>query len=156
MAAHHRKGVDGTRPSLLDLPRGEVAPVLDSRDGAPFLDLEFDSRLVLGLPAARAFARGYFDADGGMPQRLSARIYVPLTQKNRLDLDRLRALLEAEGISCGRIHNPSVRVDPGYWRFFIRARSHTAFLSHISSWHPLKRALMEDRLKQKQCELARG
>ena len=118
--------------------------ILETR--AEFLDVRFDPCPVMGRSAGRAYARGYFDADGGMPRSDGARLYLQYTQKDRADLERLRRLLEVEGISCGRIHNPSVRVDPDYWRFFVRASSWQAFLSRIGSWHPIKRPLIDARL----------
>ncbi len=92
-----------------------------------------------------AFARGYFDAEGGVPRDPVARFYIQFVQKDLGDLSILRDRLSALGISCGRIHNPSVRVDPDYWRFFIRARSQSNFCLNVSSWHPRKRPLLEVR-----------
>lgn len=115
---------------------------------AAFLSRRFDPLSVIAQPEARAFARGYFDADGGMPRDHEARLYIQYAQKDREDLERLRLVLEADGIACGRIHNPSVRVDPDYWRFFVRASSRPAFLSRIGSWHPVKRALVDARLQR--------
>jgi hypothetical protein len=59
----------------------------------------------------RAFARGYFDAEGGVPRSLTARFYIQLVQKDLEDLSFLRDCLERVGIGCGKIHNPSVSVD---------------------------------------------
>lgn len=59
-----------------------------------------------------AFVRGYFDAEGGVPRRTEDRFYIQITQKDRLDLEWVRQLLEALDIRCGKVHNPSVRVDP--------------------------------------------
>ena len=94
----------------------------------------------------RAFARGYFDAEGGVPREKTARFYVQFCQKNLADLAVVHSSLEKEGISCGRLHNPSMRVDPEYWRFFVRAGSHNAFMTNVSSWHPIKRLIIERRL----------
>lgn len=113
---------------------------------APFLSLGFDPMSVIARPEARAFARGYFDADGGMPRNERARLYVQYTQKDRRDLEKLRGLLDADGILCGRIHNPSARIDPAYWRFYVRAASWRSFLTRIGSWHPVKRPLIDERL----------
>ena len=92
-----------------------------------------------------AFARGYFDAEGGIPQSADSRFYIQLVQKDRRDLGLLRMYLESLSISCGKLHNPSVRVDPDYWRFFIKAQSHQRFISMIGSWHPRKRSLLDER-----------
>ena len=92
-----------------------------------------------------AFARGYFDAEGGVPRAVSARFYVQYVQKDLRDLSRVRVLLEAEGISCGRVHNPSWRVDPGFWRFYVRAASLPRFATIVGSWHPRKREILNVR-----------
>jgi len=68
---------------------------------------------------AAAFARGYFDAEGGVPHESSARFYIQITQKDRHDLGHLRDVLERLGLRCGRLHNPSVRADPDYWRLYV-------------------------------------
>lgn len=67
-----------------------------------------------------AFCRGYFDADGGMPWSPSARLYFQYVQKDRDDLKSLRNHLTALGIACGQLHVPSIKVDPDYWRVFVR------------------------------------
>jgi LAGLIDADG-like domain len=92
-----------------------------------------------------AYARGYFDAEGGIPRDSGARFYIQFVQKDREDLSSLRKGLEILDIRCGRLHNPSVRVDPDYWRFFVRASSHSQFCSTVGSWHPRKRALIDRR-----------
>lgn len=90
-----------------------------------------------------AWARGYFDAEGGLPQRHGARLYIQLSQKNFEDLKFLWHSLDRLGIECGRVHNPSRRIDPHYWRFFVRCSSHEKFAGLIGSWHPIKRALLQ-------------
>jgi hypothetical protein len=102
---------------------------------------------LVSLEEKAAFARGYFDAEGGIPRDLGARFYIQLVQKNRPDLEQVRRFLEDIGIECGRIHNPSVRVDPQYWRFYVLSRSHEDFVRHVGSWHPRKRPLLEARMK---------
>ena len=96
-----------------------------------------------------AFARGYFDAEGGVPRNPDARFYVQLVQKDLRDLDFVRGCLESVGIKCGKIHNPSVAVDPDYWRFFVRASSQTEFCRIVSSWHPRKRPLLEKHIRSR-------
>jgi hypothetical protein len=112
-----------------------------------------ETKLDLSEPAAygsleerRSFARGYFDAEGGVPRMPAARFYVQFVQRDIADLERLRDFLIADGISCGRPHNPSWRVDPGYWRFYVRAQSFRRFGAVVGSWHPRKRAILEARL----------
>lgn len=92
-----------------------------------------------------AYARGYFDAEGGTPRDPSARFYIQFVQKNHGDLAELRAILEAEGIRCGRLHNPSRLRDPDLWRFYVGAADHGAFSRLVSSWYPRKRSLLEAR-----------
>lgn len=96
------------------------------------------------VPVQIAYARGYFDAEGGLPQDPWARFYIQLVQKDRTDIENLHALLAALGIRCGVLHNPS-SVDPDYWRFYILASSQVDFISRIGSWHPRKRRLLEIR-----------
>jgi hypothetical protein len=93
------------------------------------------------------YVRGYFDADGGIPRHFGTRLYVQMCQKDRVSLERVVTILESHGIRCGRIHNPSVRVDPDYWRFFVKTESHISFLRDVSSWHPVKRQQMNIRMK---------
>jgi hypothetical protein len=50
-----------------------------------------------------AFARGYFDAEGGIPRDGRARFYIQFVQKDRPDLEGVRRCLERLGLECGRI-----------------------------------------------------
>src|SRR5438552_2142895 len=88
-----------------------------------------------------AYARGYFDTEGGILRDSTARFYIQLVQKNRVDLAYLKAMLEGLGIACGKLHNPSTHIDDALWRFYVAARSQRAFVENVGSWHPLKRAL---------------
>jgi hypothetical protein len=92
-----------------------------------------------------AFVRGYFDAAGGVPRDPSARFYIQMVQKDREDLELVHRFLAQLDILSGRIHNPSARVDPAYWRFYVLARSHEDFIKRVSSWHPRKRMLLDLR-----------
>jgi hypothetical protein len=114
---------------------------------ARFLSIGFDPISLAGSPNGTSYVRGYFDSDGGMPRMASARLYFQLCQKNRRSLEGVVSILECEKILCGRIHNPSQRVDPDYWRVFIRSSSHRAFMREVSSWHPVKRQQMNNRMK---------
>lgn len=110
---------------------------------APLLE----AQPINGGPAVeRAFVRGWFDAEGGIPRNPAARMYIQLVQKNREQLAALVEILDRHGIPSGKIHNPSSLVDPDYWRFFVATRGHSRFMELISSWHPRKRSLLEDRL----------
>ena len=114
---------------------------------ARFLNLEFHPTPLIGTKCDLSYVRGYFDADGGMPRDSSARLYLQLCQKSRPSLEEIVSILEYWNIECGRVHNPSVRVDPDYWRFFVRTRSQADFVRLVSSWHPMKRQQMENRMK---------
>ena len=92
-----------------------------------------------------AYARGYFDAEGGTPRNPSARFYFLFVQKDIGDIEELRTMLVAEGIDCGRVHNPSRRVDPHLWRFYVLTSSQRAFATKVGSWHPRKRGLLDAR-----------
>ena len=94
-----------------------------------------------------AYVRGYFDAEGGIPWRMDAPLYVQFVQKNAESLTRVKDMLERLEIRCGVLHNPSRRVDPDYWRFFVRRSSHQQFIAVIGSWHPRKRLLLQQRVK---------
>lgn len=94
---------------------------------------------------AAAFVRGYFDAEGGVPVDGRDRFYVQFVQKNHADLAHIRDLLGLLGVKCGRIHNPSVRRDANYWRFYVLTASHKQFIQAIGSWHPRKRMLLDKR-----------
>ena len=93
-----------------------------------------------------AFVRGFFDSDGGMPRNRNARLYFQFTQKSQSDIVRLKEIMEDNHIVCGAPHIPSKRVDPDYWRLFVRAQSHSDFMHEVGSWHPRKRVLVNQRL----------
>lgn len=84
------------------------------------------------------YIRGYFDAEGGVSRNPKVRYYIYFAQKNLEDLKQLRIFLEELRIKCGIISNPSKKVDPNYWRFFVRAQSYKNFYQIIGSWHPVK------------------
>jgi len=88
------------------------------------------------------YIRGYFDADGGITRDPKVRYYLYFAQKDLGDLEKVRTYLEELGIACGKIHNPSKKVDPDYWRFYIKARSYEDFAKTIGSWHPVKRRFL--------------
>ncbi len=88
------------------------------------------------------YIRGYFDAEGGIARNPKVRYYLYFAQKDLSDLQEVKDYLEELGIACGKIHNPSKRVDPDYWRFFIRVKSYKDFARTIGSWHPIKRRFL--------------
>jgi hypothetical protein len=114
---------------------------------ASFLSLKYDASPLVGTREGLLYARGYFDAEGGMPRNSEARLYLQYTQKDRTELEVLLEILESWDIAGGRIHNPSYAVDPNYRRFYVRARSHERFMTLVGSWHPRKRLQIDNRMK---------
>lgn len=107
-----------------------------------------EKSLVLNTESEQtAYVRGYFDAEGGIPQDPQAPFYVQFVQKNRKSLMHIRQILENLHIRCGVLHNPSRKVDPEYWRFFVRRSSHKRFIEVVGSWHPRKQMLLAQRVK---------
>lgn len=92
-----------------------------------------------------AYIRGFFDAEGGIPHNGSI-FYIQMVQMDRLELEQIADVLHSMGIETGKIHNPSKRVNPNYWRFFVRTKSHKDFAGIIGSWHPLKREIFRNRM----------
>ena len=113
---------------------------------ASFLDIDYDARPLVGTREGLDYVRGYFDADGGMPTSSSSRLYLQFTQKNRTSLETVATILDSWQIHCGRIHNPSIAVDPDYWRVYVRSSSHERFLRLVGSWHPRKRQQIQTRM----------
>src|SRR3990172_3786083 len=113
------------------------------------------SRSFLGTPEVRTrkdmidYVRGYFDAEGGIPRDPTREPYVFFAQKDRRALAEVRGMLLLLGIDCGRLHNPSRRVDPDYWRFYVRRRSIRRFAKVVGSWHPRKAALLRTMLQSR-------
>jgi hypothetical protein len=102
-----------------------------------------DGAAVVTLEDKADYARGYFDAEGGIPKKPGARMYIYLAQKDKEDLEEVCSFLTELGIKCGKLHNPSRRVDPDYWRFFVSSESYTTFAREIGSMHPSKCKILE-------------
>lgn len=94
-----------------------------------------------------SYVRGYFDAEGGIPRSLDQWFYIQISQKNKKELQVIKKILEENGIKCGKIHIPSVKIDPDYYRFFVSRQSHKEFAKVIGSWHPRKRKIFQLRMK---------
>ena len=109
------------------------------------LDFSFDPRNLSTEGEKIAYIRGFFDAEGGIPHN-DGEFYIQLVQKNLGKMETIKEILIILGISCGKIHNPSIRVDPDYWRFFISRKSHKKFALMIGSWHPLKAEIFSRRM----------
>ncbi|MEK7565797.1 MAG: LAGLIDADG family homing endonuclease [Patescibacteria group bacterium] len=88
------------------------------------------------------YIRGYFDAEGGIAKSKSVRFYLYFCQKDKSDILRVKNYLEEFKISCGKIHNPSKKIDPNYWRFFISSKSYKDFAVKIGSNFPDKQKLL--------------
>ena len=114
---------------------------------AKFLTISFDAQELVGRREGLDYVRGYFDADGGMPRDSRARLYVQYCQNDRKSLEIVAKILASWGIASGVIHNPSARVDPDYWRFFVRANLWDRFFDLVCSWHPVKRDQISTRMK---------
>lgn len=113
---------------------------------ADFLDFNFDPMLLKRNKEKIAYIRGFFDAEGGIPRQLQSKFYIQLVQKDQKKIQKLKTMLSVLGISTGVIHNPSEKVDPDYWRIFVSTKSHRLFAQMISSWHPRKRAIFQERM----------
>ncbi|MEW6101857.1 MAG: LAGLIDADG family homing endonuclease [Candidatus Omnitrophota bacterium] len=109
------------------------------------LSMNFDPGKLQTYAEKIAYLRGYFDAEGGTSHNDNVRFYLQFAEKNKNRLEKVRNLLEELGIQCGRMHCPSLHVDPNYWRFYIRANSYDRFIEKIGSWHPRKEKIFSKR-----------
>jgi intein-encoded DNA endonuclease-like protein len=109
------------------------------------LDFAFDPRTLKTEGEKVAYIRGFFDAEGGIP-RTNGEFYVQLVQKDFRKIEVIKEILSTLGIQCGKIHNPSKRVDPDYWRVFVSRKSHKRFAEIIGSWHPIKANIFFKRM----------
>jgi len=114
---------------------------------ADFLDFKFDPLMLKEIQEKASYLRGFFDAEGGIPRDSKARFYIQLTQNSKDKLKRLKKLLKDLGIKTGKIHNPSKRVDPNYYRMYVLANSQKLFLARVGSWHPRKIRTLRKRMK---------
>lgn len=113
----------------------------------PYLDFACIGECLESREEKIAYIQGFFDAEGGVPHKDNARFYIQLVQKDKQKIEMLVRMLTELGISTGIVHNPSVRVDPEYWRVFISTRSHRAFAQIIGSCHPVKGLILQKRMK---------
>lgn len=113
---------------------------------ANFLDFGFNPLNLENEDEIAGYIRGFFDSDGGIPRDNKARFYIQLTQKDKEKLRKLKRLLNGLGIETGKIHNPSQKVDPDYWRMYVLAGSHKMFVIKIGSWHPRKIKILRKRM----------
>lgn len=113
---------------------------------ADFLDFRFDPLRLKNKREKISYIRGFFDAEGGIPRVSKARFYIQLVQNSREKLEKLKKLLKDLRIKTGKIHNPSQRVDPDYWRMYILVNSQKEFVEKIGSWHPRKIRTLRKRM----------
>ena len=119
--------------------------VLETR--AKFLDVYFNPLQLVTTKEKKAYLRGFFDAEGGIPRQSEARFYIQLVQNDFEKLEKLKILLNQLGIHTGEIHNPSVKIDPDYFRMFVVRDSQKKFLQEIGTWHPRKIKVLQQRVK---------
>ena len=114
---------------------------------ADFLDFKFNPLRLERKEEKINYIKGFFDAEGGIPRDSRARFYIQLTQNDKEKLEKLKKILRDLGIKTGKIHNPSYKVDPNYWRMYVLADSQERFVRKISSWHPRKIKTIRERMK---------
>lgn len=114
---------------------------------ADFLDFKFDPLGLEKEEEKSSYIKGFFDAEGGIPKDSKARFYIQLTQNDKEKLEKLKKILRDLGIETGKIHNPSYKVDPNYWRMYVLADSQKRFIEKIGSWHPRKIRTIRKRMK---------
>ena len=95
----------------------------------------------------RDYIRGYFDSEGSVPKSPEVRFYIYFAQQDKEDLEELKGMLNKLGIQTGRLHRPSKKEDPEYWRFYISTKSHEKFAREIGSWHPTKDQLLREMIQ---------
>jgi intein-encoded DNA endonuclease-like protein len=113
---------------------------------AQCLDFSCEVTHLSSLNEQKAYIRGFFDAEGGMPRNTASTLYFQLVQNDRPKLERIKQVLDQMNIATGKIHNPSVRLHPEYWRMFVVTRSHRTFMETIGSWHPRKAEEIRKRM----------
>lgn len=112
---------------------------------ASFLDFGFNPLKLKSKKEKIAYVRGFFDAEGGIPQKKNNRFYIQLAVRDRGKIGKMKKILGNLGMEIGKIHNPSKSVKPDYWRVYVLAKSHSDFVKLIGSWHPKKVRLLNER-----------
>jgi len=113
---------------------------------ALFLDFNFDPVKFKTVEEQKFYIRGFFDAEGGVPHSSKDLFYIQLVQKDRIKIEKITKMLNKLKVETGKIHNPSKRIDPNYWRVYVRAKSHKDFVNKIGSWHPIKSKIFQKRM----------
>ena len=125
---------------------GKLRSVYILETTAAFLDFKYNPMQLQSRKEKIGYIRGFFDAEGGIP-RTNDRFYIQLVQSDKSKLLKLKKILKSLGINTGKIHNPSKKVDPNYWRMYVLAESHWKFAKIINSWHPRKSVIFRKRMK---------
>lgn len=112
---------------------------------AKFLDFKFNPENFNSRDEKICYVRGFFDAEGGIPKN-NKRFYIQLVQSNKQKLQVIKKILKELGIETGKIHNPSIKVDPEYWRMYVLAKSKKDFAKIIGSYHPRKIKILRKRM----------
>ena len=110
------------------------------------LDFAFNASKLENSLEKAFYVKGFFDAEGGIPCTKD-RFYIQLVQKNFGKIEKMKSLLSDLGIESGKIHNPSKKVDPDYWRIFISSKYHKRFAQIVNSDHPVKSKIFYERMK---------
>lgn len=112
---------------------------------AKFLDFKFNPLKFVSKEEKAYYVQGFFDAEGGIPKN-NKRFYIQLVQSDKAKLQKIKQILEEWEIETGKIHNPSVKVDPEYWRMYVLAKSRERFAKIIGSCHPRKVKIFRKRM----------
>lgn len=105
---------------------------------ANFLDKNFDPLKLATRVEKKAYIRGFFDAEGGIPKNSHSLFYIQLVQNDKQKLEKIKLILNELQIRTGMIHNPSVKKNPNYHRMFVLSGSRSKFVEKIFTWHPRK------------------
>jgi len=100
---------------------------------ASFLNFSLNPLKLKSRTEKINYIRGFFDAEGGIPRNKNARFYIQLVQNDKSKLEKIKIILFNLGIETGKIHNPSKKVDPNYWRMYILSNSKNKFVRIIGS-----------------------
>ena len=126
---------------------GKSRNVYTLETASKVLSLSFDPMKLQTRSEKIAYIRGYFDAEGGTAHDENVRFYLQFAEKNKIRLEKVKNLLKELEIECGKIHCPSHKVDPNYWRFYVKANFYDKFINMIGSWHPRKQKIFSNRMK---------
>ena len=113
---------------------------------ASFLDFKFNPLKFNSSGEKICYIKGFFDAEGGIPKD-NKRFYIQLIQSDKQKLQKIKKILGELEIKTGKIHNPSIKVDPEYWRMYVLVKYQKRFAKIINSCHPRKIKIFRKRMK---------